>query len=46
MTACNCGYGMLPVVELLAQKRFKVVTVCHAAGSQHHIAGSNTINGY
>jgi hypothetical protein len=35
MMACDRSYGKLPVAELLARK--KVVTICHAVGSQHPI---------
>ena len=44
--ACDRGYGKKSAVDLFASKKFKVIAVANAMGSEHPFVGSSTADVY
>lgn len=43
---CDRGYGKKSIVEMLASRNFKVLTICSKAGSERPIVGSTIVESY
>jgi hypothetical protein len=43
---CDRGYGKKKVIELLAKRNFKVITIANAVGSEHPIIAFIVVDTY
>jgi hypothetical protein len=46
LLACDRGYGKKKVIEILAKRNFKVITIANAMGSEHALISFSVVDAY